>query len=192
MKLILGSASPRRKQILTEMGFTFDVIKPDINEKVIRDPDPRKLVLALACAKADAIIAKINEPAIVITSDQVVSFHGKILEKPETLEEARQMLKAYRDNINSTVTSVVVTNTKTGQRFSGVDVADVQFGNFSDDTIEEIVQNKEVNVLDRAGGYAANHPLFQSRIKILGEYESVVGLPKALTLKLLSQAGGTL
>ena len=56
MKLILGSASPRRKKILQGMGYKFDVIVPDIDEKAIRDPDPEKLVLKLANAEADALI----------------------------------------------------------------------------------------------------------------------------------------
>ena len=189
MKLVLGSASPRRKQILTEMGFKFDVIKPDIDEKAIRDSDPRKLVLALACAKADAVIAKMHEPAIVITSDQVVAFDGRTIEKPQNADEARQMLKNYHEAAVETVTSVVVTNIANHARYTGVDVATIYFKEFSDDAIEKIIQNAEINVMDRAGGFAVEHPLVTPFVKkIQGDLDSIQGLPKTLLSRLLDEA----
>ena len=60
MKIILGSASPRRAQILKEMGYEFEVVKPDIDEKAVRDDDPQRLVLALANAKADAVLEQMS------------------------------------------------------------------------------------------------------------------------------------
>ncbi|OGE76678.1 MAG: septum formation protein Maf [Candidatus Doudnabacteria bacterium RIFCSPHIGHO2_02_FULL_48_21] len=189
MKLILGSASARRKKILEDMGFSFEIITPNIDEKAIRLDDPQRLVLALANAKADAILGKIREPAIIITSDQVVSFNDLILEKPEDAEDAKRMLRSYANASVKPVTSVVVTNTINNQRFSGVDVAAVDFKRFTEDSLDKIIANREVNVLDRAGGFAVEHPLFSPFIeRIHGEVESIMGLPKTLTLKLLAKA----
>ena len=186
--MILGSASPRRKQILRDLGYEFEIVIPDINEKAIRDDDPARLVLALANAKADAVISKIDEAAIVITSDQVVSFEDKIIEKPLDLADARSMLKSYENKFVETVTSVVVTNSKTNERYSGVDITKVHFKNFSDEALNKILQSQEVDVLDRAGGFSVEHPLISPYIaKIEGELESIQGLPKKLTIKLLSQ-----
>ena len=88
MKIILGSASARRQKILRDMGYEFEIKQADIDEKAIRDPDPTKLTLALANAKADALIPKLGEDTLLITSDLVVWFQNKIIEKPESKEEA--------------------------------------------------------------------------------------------------------
>lgn len=189
MRMILGSSSPRRKQILKELGFEFEVIAPNIDEKAIRNDDPARLVLALANAKADAVLAKISEPAIIITSDQVVSFNDAILEKPEDTEEAKRMLRSYANQTIKTVTSVVVTNSLTNQRFSGVDTAAIDLKKIPEEALEEIVQNKNADILNRAGGFVINHPLVTPFIeRVHGEVESIIGLPKALTQKLLSKA----
>ena len=89
MKIILGSKSKGRKRMLEEMGIEFEVMVADINEKAIRFDDPKELVLALARAKAEVLKQKIPEPTILITSDQVVVWEGKIREKPENEKEAR-------------------------------------------------------------------------------------------------------
>jgi septum formation protein len=190
VKLILGSASPRRKQILHDMGYEFEVIAPDIDEKAIRDDDPERLVLALANAKADAVLEKIgNDPAIIITSDQVVSFENKILEKPESLDDARAVLKSFGSNPVHTVTSVVVTDSKSGRRYSGVDITTIYFKPFPGEGIETILKNQAVDILNRAGSFAIEHPLFMPFVKSReGEMESIMGLPKALTKKLIQKA----
>lgn len=189
MKIILGSASARRRQILQDHGYQFEIIPPGIDEKAIRDEDSQRLVLALANAKADAVLSKISEPAIIITSDQVVSFENKIIEKPAHLDEARMLLKSYENKSVETITSVVVTNSATGDRYSGVDIAKVYFRTFPDHALEAILKSQEINVLDRAGGFAVEHSLVAPYIeKIEGELESIQGLPKALTAKLLKQA----
>ena len=190
MKIILGSASPRRTQILKEMGYEFEVVKPDIDEKALRDDDPQRLVLALANAKADAVLEQIrNEPALIITSDQVVSFENQILEKPDSLQNARSVLKSYGGNPVHTVTSSVVTNSATGERFAGVDVTTIHFKPFSEELLDSIINDVSVDILNRAGSFAIEHPKFAaSTIRVDGELESIMGLPKALTQRLLNQA----
>ena len=116
MKIVLGSASKRRQRILHEMGYEFDVMTADLDEKSIRHHDPKQLTLILAHAKADALLPRLTQDVLLITSDLVTVFEGKILEKPETKEEAIETLKSYGDRPIETVCAVVVTNTKTRER----------------------------------------------------------------------------
>ena len=97
-KIILGSSSVARRKILSEMGYLFTIMTADIDEKSIRKETPEDLVMALAEAKAEAILQRLPvddylkeaEPTLLITSDQVVVYEGVIREKPTSKEEARQ------------------------------------------------------------------------------------------------------
>ena len=113
MKIILGSKSVRRKWVLKNAGYDFEVMTADIDEKKIRISDPRQLVLALAHAKAEAILPKINTPGVLITADQVVVCNGKILEQPRDEKEAREFISYYLEYPMETVSSIVVTDVMT-------------------------------------------------------------------------------
>ena len=188
MKLVLGSASPRRKQLLEEMGYEFEVVTPDIDEKAIRDADPRKLVLKLARAKADAVIKKLKEPSLVLTADQVIYFHGKIHEKPESKEEARIMLQGYGTHPIEEYTAVVVTNSASGKEHSATNVSKFAFKPLPNKVIEEWLKKR--NPLDHAGGFAIQDEIILPYwTRIDGRRDSIMGLPKELTRRLLKQAG---
>jgi septum formation protein len=189
MKLILGSQSKNRKGLMEQYGLPFEVVTPNIDEKAIRLDDPKELVLALGNAKADAVLAKINEPALVITSDQVVWHKGSIIEKPADAEDARTMLRRYDlSDPAETVTSVVVTNSESGKRREGVDVAKIWFKPFSEELIEEWI--KRGTPYEHAGAFAVENEMFKPLVdRIEGELESIIGLPKVLTLSLLSEMG---
>ncbi|WOL03056.1 maf-like protein [Canna indica] len=195
-KIILGSKSVARKHILAEMGYQFEVMTADIDEKSIRREKPEDLVMVLAEAKADAIISRIKaegymerieEPTLLITSDIVVVHEGIIREKPVSKEEARQFLKGYSGGHVSTVGSVVVTNLKTGRRYGGLDKAEVYFHDIPDEIIENLID--EGVVFNVAGGLLLEHPLTLPFVEaVVGSTDSVMGLPKALTDKLIHQA----
>jgi len=91
-------------------------INPDIDEKAIRHADPAQLVLALAEAKADALMPRLQneEACLVITSDQVIVYEGTIREKPKDEAEAREFLRSYAYHPAQAIVGVTVTNTKTG------------------------------------------------------------------------------
>ena len=119
MKIILGSQSKGRRSVLESMGYEFEVMSSDIDEKAIRFDDPSVLTLALANAKADALLARIHEPAILITADQVVAWNGTIREKAKDENEAREYLRSYAAHPAETVAAVVVVNTATKKRQEG-------------------------------------------------------------------------
>ncbi|CAN1835689.1 7-methyl-GTP pyrophosphatase [Linum perenne] len=218
VNLILGSASISRKTILAEMGYEFSVVTADIDEKAIRKEKPEELVMALAEAKADAIITKLQsinhqekddglepiiliaadtklpmndyvkdaEPTLLITSDQVVVYDDAIREKPSNEEEARQFMKDYSGSHAATVGSVLVTNLKTGVRKGGWDRVEIYFHEIPNEVIEKLVE--EGSVLKTAGGLIIEHPLIVPYVKeVVGTTDSVMGLPKALTEKLLKE-----
>ncbi|XP_020600320.1 maf-like protein DDB_G0281937 isoform X2 [Phalaenopsis equestris] len=180
-KIILGSSSSSRRQILSDMGYEFSIMTADIDEKKIRMERPEELVMALAEAKADAIISKLqviefrekDEPTLLITADQVVVHGGKIREKPSSKEEAREFLKGYSEGHAATVGSVLVTNLMNGVRKGGWDRAEVDEG----------------EVMYVAGGLLVEHPLTSPFVEaMVGTLDSIMGLPKDLTERLIQDA----
>lgn len=189
MKIILGSQSKGRAKILKAMGFAFEVIPPDIDEKAIRFPNPAELTLAIARAKADALLPKISEPAALITSDQVVVCDGAIREKPRDRNEAIAFLESYRKYPAQTVTSVVLTNTANGNRAEGTDIATIWFSVMPDDVIASYVASGDP--FSHAGGFAHEHDILAPFVRhIHGEEESIMGLPRKLTEILMSEVCG--
>ncbi|CAA7041675.1 unnamed protein product [Microthlaspi erraticum] len=221
-KLILGSSSIARRQILTDMGYQFTLMSADIDEKSIRKEKPEDLVLALAEAKADAIVSKLqtteskddeeqptlliasdtaeaimqrisdddkiqdDKSTILVTCDQVVVYEDAVREKPSSAEEAREYIRGYSKGHTATVSSVVVTNLKTGFRKGGVDRVEIHFNEISEEIIEKLIE--EGMVIKVAGALLIEHPLILPCVKqVVGTTDSVMGLPKELTEKLLKQ-----
>ncbi|XP_020530330.1 maf-like protein DDB_G0281937 isoform X2 [Amborella trichopoda] len=197
-KIILGSSSIARRNILSEMGYAFTVMSADIDEKSIRIENPEDLVMALAEAKADAIISRLDlsvykepsaEPTLLITADQVVVHEGVIREKPLSKEEARAFIKGYSKGHAATIGSVLVTNLKTGIRKGEVDKAEIYFHDIPDEIIESLVNIEEGKVLNVAGGLIVEHPLTSPLVEaMVGTTDSVMGLPKVLTQTLIREA----
>ncbi|XP_057424674.1 uncharacterized protein LOC130718175 isoform X3 [Lotus japonicus] len=194
-KIILGSSSVARRKILSEMGYQFTLMTADIDEKSIRKETPEELVMALAEAKAEAIIQRLPvddylkdaQPTLLITSDQVVVYEGVVREKPSSKEEARQFLKDYSGRHAATVGSVLVTNLKTGLRKGDSDRVEIYFNEIPDEIIDRLVD--EGITLNVAGGLLIEHPLILPFVKeVVGTTDSVMGLPKSLTEKLLKEA----
>uniref|UniRef100_A0A7R9ZPK8 Maf-like protein n=1 Tax=Craspedostauros australis TaxID=1486917 RepID=A0A7R9ZPK8_9STRA len=201
--LILGSASFTRKLILKEMGVPFQIIKRPIDEKALGDrcqDAPMDLVLTLAKAKMDHLISEIQagncekelpdgvpSSAVVLTGDQVVTCDGKILEKPETVEEAKQFVSSYGKHPPSTVGSCVLHHIPSGIQVSGVDTATIHFVEaIPEDLIDRLLKEDEP-ILSCAGGLMVEHPFVKEHIvSIDGTEDSVMGLSKDLVLKLFA------
>lgn len=189
MKIILGSASPQRKMVMDSIGVPYEIMHADVNEKAIRHPDPEKLTVALAKAKAEALLKKITGPAILITADLVVVLNGTIIEKPKNAEQARKSLKSYAHAKPETVAAVVVTNTKTKKQASGVARSVVSFKPIPDAVIEELI--KEGDIFTQAGAFSPKNPLLMPYItSINGTVDAVMGLPIRLMQLLAKRVGG--
>ncbi|KAL2612868.1 hypothetical protein R1flu_024560 [Riccia fluitans] len=196
VKIILGSSSQTRQAIMKEMGLEFEIMSADIDEGAIRRDKAENLVMALAKAKAEAIFARIAtetsevasaKQSLLITADQVVVHEGKILEKPRTEEEARRFIEGYSRSPAKTVGAVLVTNLSTGVSKGGVDTAEIYFHSIPEDVINALIA--EGTVFWAAGGLLVEHPLVSPLVNaMVGTVDSVMGLPKELTLSLINQA----
>ncbi len=201
-RIILGSSSSSRRQLMDEIvaehDFTYDVVTADIDEKAIRVEDPKELVMKLAHAKADAIIEKLKTAqrgnsnngsleGLLITCDQVVTHEGRILEKPNDADEAREFISGYGRAPASTVGSTVCTNLATGQRLEYLDIATIYFNDIPSETAEILIA--EGDVMWCAGGLMVEHPLVVPHVtKMDGGQDAVMGLSKATVVKLITEA----
>ena len=186
MKIILGSKSFGRKKVLEDAGYTFIVMDPNIDEKSIRSDDYRKLPMLLAHAKADTLLKQIHEPAILITSDQIVVCKNEIREKPISKQQAQEFLRSYGNNFAETFTAVVVTNTATGKYTEGLEVVKIFFKPIPENVINQVID--EGRVMHTTGAFMSEDPLLMPYIKhIEGSADSVIGLPLKLTERLMKQ-----
>jgi septum formation protein len=187
MDIILGSQLQGRRELLAAMGYAFAVMPAHIDERAIRANDPGALTLALAHAKAGALLPQIHEPALLIAADQVVVWQGTICEKPQNAEEARAFLRGYAEAPAETVTAVVVTHMAAGVRRQGIDRATVWFHRIPEAVIDRVIAHGEI--FAHAGGFSITDPLLEAYIeRVDGTAESVIGLPTALTRQLLRAA----
>lgn len=191
MRLVLGSSSIWRANILRRLGVAFEVVSPDIDEKAIRDPDPFKMTKRIAVAKASAVLAQIEGEAVVVACDQVVIMNERVLEKPVDLEEARRFLEDYSLGSAFVVTAVAVVSTEEPIASDGLATARVLFKEIPPPAIEAALA--EGLVLNSCGALVIEAPTMAPYIhSIIGDRDVVEGLPIALTRRLLAEFGYTL
>lgn len=182
IKLILASGSPRRKELMEKVGYTFEVI-PSNAPEIVEETEPPKVVEALSRLKARDIYAKVkaegSDQFVVIGSDTIVAFEDQIMGKPVDKEHAFSMLKSLQGRSHSVYTGVTLCGF-----FDGVEVEDtfhvqtkVQFFQLSDEEIWEYLSDPEYK--DKAGSYAIQGLGTLLIEKIDGDFNNVVGLPIA-------------
>ncbi|KAJ3296904.1 hypothetical protein HK104_001055 [Borealophlyctis nickersoniae] len=192
--IILGSSSKFRAAILRAHSIPFTVQVPDIDEKAFggerSNADPSALTLAVARAKADALMAKVGsdgDERLLVTCDQVVAWMGGVREKPVDEQECREYLKSYATQPAETHSAIVVTNTKTGKRVEGVDIARQHFSPIPEHIIDELIAKGDV--MHCCGGFMIDDPLLEPYLKYReGDEDSIIGMPIQLLKKLLAEA----
>lgn len=189
-RLILASASPRRRELLTQAGFTFDVQPANVNEDLRAGEDPIAYVVRLARDKAESVMA-INSiggsipPDVVLGADTTVTLDGHILAKPADAPDAARMLRLLSGRTHRVVTGVAVA-TANGTQVAA-EVTGVQFLSLSDVEIAAYVATGEP--MDKAGAYGIQGIAAKWIPRVEGCYFNVVGLPLALVATMLEQAG---
>ena len=178
--LILASRSPRRSELLTAAGISFDVLAADIDETPHPNEAPDAYVERLAIEKARAVLA-LRPGARVLGADTTVTIDGEILGKPVDEADAFRMLRLLNGRPHDVHTGVALVSA-TGVR-SAVATTRVWFDTMTDEDISWYVATGEP--VDRAGAYAIQG--FASRFipRIDGSYSNVVGLPVALVSSIL-------
>ncbi len=187
MKIILGSQSENRKSVLAEAGYTFDILVPGIDEKAIRHENLYEIPVRLAKAKAEALLPRIKEPALLITADQVIVWNGELREKPRDLSEARRYLETFSGSEYPAecVNGIMVTNTATGKSLLDREVSKVFFSKIPQEIIEEFLA--QGTMYRYAGGFTPQSPLLLPYLRTLGTLESVLGLPLDLVERFLKE-----
>ncbi len=182
--IVLASASPRRRDLLTSLGLSFTVYATDVDESAPEELSPGELVAVLSRRKAEAAAA-IFADSVVVAADTVVSIGGKILGKPKDEEDAARMLRMLSGSRHTVYTGVTVISD--GEMFSDVTSTDVYMRELEDGEIRDYIRTGEP--CDKAGAYGIQGlgGVFVTRIE--GEYFNVTGMPKEATARLLRLAG---
>ena len=185
LKIVLASASPRRKRILKQVGIRFKTIETIEVEEIISGK-PRAVVITNVKRKASAVAKKLND-SLVVGCDTIVTINSKIMGKATNLEQAERMLKALQGREHIVVSGLAVINTKSGQEISEIVETRVFMLPLSDKKIKKYVDTKEP--IGKAGGYAIQALGATFIEKIDGCFYNVVGLPISRLNQILEKSG---
>jgi septum formation protein len=188
--LILASASPRRRELLTQAGLKFSVAAANLNEDLLPDEAAAAYVQRLAEEKAQAVwnarrsSETLDDPLLVLGADTCVVCDGQILGKPIDTTDARRMLELLSGRTHAVLTGLAVIGSRKVVR--DVEVTQVTFNQLNDREIAQYIANGEP--LDKAGAYAIQGYAARWIPRIEGCYFNVMGLPIARTVALLAEA----
>jgi len=181
-RLILASGSPRRADLLRQIGLEFEVIPSGVDENEISGSSPQEKALNAALAKALDVARKVGE-GIVIGADTIVVLEGRILGKPSGPQEAIRMLTLLSGKTHRVITGVALVDASSMKVESWVESTSVTFRELSPD---EIVEYVETGIpLDKAGAYGIQDKAAAFVKRIEGCYFNVVGLPLAALIERL-------
>ncbi|MCL2855367.1 MAG: Maf family protein [Defluviitaleaceae bacterium] len=179
-RIILASTSPRRRQLLAQIGMVFEVMESHVDENI--SGTAKEIVRELALRKAHAVAQKIKGNATIIGADTLVSVDDVVLEKPRDHHEAFNMLKLLQGRKHQVCTGVAVIKNGTEQAF--VEQADVFFRPLSDDEIHAYMATGEP--FDKAGGYGIQGHGATLVQRIEGDFYTVMGLPLCRLYQLIT------
>jgi len=186
-QLILASKSPRRKQLLSQLGFQFECLSADIDESVLAGESAEEYVKRVAIEKAQVVASKLefSNSVVVLGSDTSVVIDGEILGKPSDKTDFIRMFTMLSGKRHQVITGIaIVQSNKVSAR---IVTTDVYFKSLTEQEIENYWLSKEP--VDKAGGYGIQGVGAQFVEKIDGCYFSVVGLPLFETTQLLNEFG---
>jgi septum formation protein len=183
-RLILASASPRRRELLGQLGIPFDVVVSDVTEHEDPNTDPRVMVAHNAALKADWVAAR-NPDAIVLGADTTVFLDGKAINKPRDLGESRAMLRLLSGREHTVFTGVALRRLSKALKVDEGVSSQVEFKPFGDEVIEAYI--RVVNTLDKAGAYSIQDSTDMIVAGYRGSFTNIMGLPMELTKQILTQ-----
>jgi len=179
--IILGSASPRRKELLTDIGLIFNTQTTDKEENFPKELKEQEIAEFLAKQKSDFLSENLSPEDLLITADTIVSFNKELLKKPSNKEEAFNTLSKLSGNTHKVITGVCIKTLEKEVVFSSTTM--VTFNKLTKDEINYYINNYKP--YDKAGAYGIQEWIGRIGIKnIDGSYANVVGLP---TSKLYEQ-----
>lgn len=185
-KIILASKSPRRKELLEQIGLQFEIRESEYQEDMQAKSDPYELVKFLALQKTKDV-AKHYDDAIIIGADTFIVLDNNFIGKPKNNTEAREILKNFSGKEHSVVTGFAVIDTKNNMFVNDYGEAIVEFKKLSDKEIKNYIATGES--LDKAGGYAIQGRAAVFIKSISGDFYSIIGLPLNKVYHALRETG---
>ena len=182
-RLVLASGSPRRREIMTAVGWPFEIRTPDVDELVRPGEDAVTYVQRLAEAKAEAV-AESLETGLVLAADTTVVIENEILGKPDDDQDARRMLTLLNGKWHEVLTGVTVLRVGVS-KLTGFERTRVRFAEMTQNEIDWYVSLQEP--LGKAGAYGIQGPAALFIKEIEGDYLNIVGLPIRLVYQLWQQ-----
>ena len=184
-EFVLASASPRRKELLTQIGIPFRICVSDA-EEIITQKHPEDIVKELAQIKAGEVFERGNQDAVVIGADTIVAYNENILGKPKTEEEAYDMIKMLQGNTHQVYTGMSIIWQEEGNTKirSYASKTEVELYDMSEEEIRSYIATKEP--YDKAGAYGIQGYFARYVKQIRGDYNNVVGLPVGSLYQILN------
>lgn len=176
MNIILASSSPRRKEILKNAGYDFEVCKSEYDENITGLKYEKELVENCAYQKAKDVLLKNNSGNIIVSADTVVVANDIILGKPKDKNDAFKTLKLLSNKTHFVATSICILSRD--KKILATDVTYVTFRKLADEEIKAYIDKQ--NPLDKAGSYGIQDEGFDFCIKIKGQLDTVIGFPLKL------------
>lgn len=186
-KIILATASERKKRLFALLGLKFDITDHKFDEKSISGLSPHEHVIAISKGKVESIASKYKN-SIIIGLDTIVAYKDKILEKPIDSTDAVNMLLYLNGSVHEVVTGLYIYNTATKKSFASAIVTNIHFKSLTEAELTSYVE-KEENVLDIAGTY--DHEKLGTVLlkKIDGDFYNSIGMPLSATADALKEFG---
>lgn len=187
-KLLLASASPRRRELIKLPGLPVETTAADIDETPLAHEPADVMACRLSRAKAQAVkSAASHSSSVIIASDTVVSLDGEPLGKPLDADDARSMLKRLRDRVHQVHTAITLVDLATDQSITDLATSDVRMRAYSDQEIEAYIASGDP--FDKAGAYAIQHSGFNPAENFAHCFANVMGLPLCHVTRTLRQLG---
>jgi len=184
--LILASSSPRRRELLAERGYRFEIVTAPVEETLPAHLTVRETVLLNARRKGSAVAA-LHPAACVVAADTLVALDGRPLGKPASLDDARRMLAALSGRTHQVFSGVWIEHRAARGLAAFIEVSHVRFRAMGAEDIEEYV--RLVHVMDKAGAYAAQEDPIGLIAQIEGSRTNVIGLPMERLVPILARRG---
>lgn len=181
MKILLASGSPRRKELLQNLGFSFEVVSVECDEVFPEDLATQNVAAFLSELKSNAF-RTLKDNEVLVTADTIVVLENEVLGKPRDHDDAKQMLRKLSAKTHQVYTGITIRNNT--KSFTRTDVAHVEFAEILDAEIEFYLNNYKP--FDKAGSYGVQEWLGMAKIlKITGSFYTVMGLPTHLLYSIL-------
>ena len=185
-KIVLASASPRRRELLSGMGLEFQVSPANVPEEPLPGESPGALVRRLSRIKAEAVAQGVRE-GFVIGADSMVVHEGEALGKPVDESDARRMLRQLRGTRHQVFTGITVIDAESGRQLTDRMASDIALRDFPDREMEESIASGAP--MDKAGAYAVQDQEFRPAESWEGCYTNIVGLPLCRLVEMLRELG---